>query len=215
MTDVLPAEPSRRLILLVDDDIHLLALLSKMLQIAHYDVRIATSAPMALSMLADGGREPDLAILDIQMPGMSGLELARLVRANSPVPFLFLSASDAEASVRSAIEQGAVGYLVKPIELNQLLPTVIAGLARGDEIRGLRDNEERLGQALQTGRETGMAVGVLMERYRLDREMAFRILRDQARSSQRKLNDVARELLDAGELLNSFNRRLPEVPRKQ
>lgn len=214
MTDVSPVDPARRLILLVDDDIHLLALLSKMLQMANYDVRIATSAPMALGMLADGGREPDLAILDIQMPGMSGLELARHVRANSAVPFLFLSASDTETSVRSATEQGAVGYLVKPIELNQLLPTVIAGLARGDEIRGLRDNEERLGHALQTGRETGMAVGMLMERYRLDRETAFRVLRDQARSSQRKLNDVARELLDAGELLNSFNRRLPDPPRK-
>ena len=109
---------------------------------------------------------------------------------------------------------GAVGYLVKPIELNQLLPTVIAGLARGDEIRGLRDNEERLGQALQNGRETGMAVGVLMERYRCDRETAFRALRDQARSSQRKLNDVARELLDSAELLNTFNRRLSEPARK-
>jgi response regulator NasT len=214
MSEVLPVDPSRRLILLVDDDIHLLALLSKMLQMAQYDVRIATSSAMALSLLSDGGREPDLAILDINMPGMSGLELARHVRANSAIPFLFLSASDAEASVRSATEQGAVGYLVKPIELNQLLPTVIAGLARGDEIRSLRDNEERLGQALQNGRETGMAVGVLMERYRLDRETAFRVLRDQARSSQRKLNDVARELLDAAELLNTFNRRLAEPPRK-
>lgn len=214
MSESLPVEAARRLILLVDDDIHLLALLSKMLQLANYDVRIATSAPMALGMLADGGREPDLAIFDIHMPGMSGLELARHVRANSAVPFLFLSASDTEAAVRSATEQGAVGYLVKPIELNQLLPTVIAGLARGDEIRGLRDNEERLGQALQHCRETGMAVGVLMERYRLDRETAFRSLRDQARSSQRKLNDVARELLDAAELLNSFKRRATEPPRK-
>lgn len=214
MNEAAPAAPPRRLILLVDDDIHLLALLSKMLQMANYDVRIATSAPMALGLLEDGGREPDLAILDINMPGMSGLELARQVRANTAIPFLFLSASDTEASVRSASEQGAVGYLVKPIELNQLLPTVIAGLARGDEIRGLRDNEERLGQALQNGRETGMAVGVVMERFRLDRETAFRVLRDQARSSQRKLNDVARELLDAAEALNNFNRRPPEPTRK-
>jgi CheY-like chemotaxis protein len=97
------------------NDIHLLALLSKMLQMANYDVRIATSAPMALGMLADGGREPDLAILDIQMPGMSGLELAAHVRANSPVPFLFVSAS--------ATEQGAVGCLVKPIEQVRAVPT--------------------------------------------------------------------------------------------
>jgi response regulator NasT len=56
--------------------------------------------------------------------------------------------------------------------------------------------------ALQHGRETGMAVGVLMERYKTDRETAFRALRDYARSHQRKLNDVAKELLDAVEMMS-------------
>ena len=199
-----------RLILLVDDDILMLALVSKALQAGGYDVRIATSAPMALGMLTDGGREPDLAIFDVNMPGMSGLELAQHVRANTAIPFMFLSASGTEQAVRQAAAEGAVGYLVKPLEMAQLGPALLAGLARGDEIRALRDAETRLTQAMRNGRETGMAVGVLMERCKTDRDSAFRALRDRARSQQRKVNDVAAEVLAAAELLNSMAARVAE-----
>lgn len=196
-----------RLILLVDDDLLILGLVSTQLQAAGYDVWMASSAPMAVGLLADGGREPDLAILDIGMPGMSGLELSQHMRTNTAIPFMFLSANEDAASIRQATANGAVGYLVKPLDLAQLVPAVQAGLARGDEIRGLRDSETRLTQALQSGRETGMAVGVMMERYKIDRESAFRMLRDHARSHQRKLNDVAGEVLAAAEALNSIGKR--------
>ena len=195
---------ARRLILLVDDDTLLLGLISQFLRVAGHEVRTATSAPMALDLLCDGGLDPDLAIFDIGMPGMSGLELAQHVRANTAIPFMFLSANGSAASVRQATANGAVGYLVKPIDFAQLAPAILAGLARGDEIRSLRKSEGRLSQALLNGRETGMAVGVLMERYKTDRETAFRALRDHARSQQRKVNDVAAELLSASESINAF-----------
>ncbi|MET0858472.1 MAG: response regulator [Telluria sp.] len=209
------ADGARRLILLVDDDVLLLGLISKFLHDAGYDVRIASSAPMALDLLADGVREPDLAIFDVNMPGMSGLDLARHVRANTDIAFMFLSANEDAESVRQAAAHGAVGYLVKPVNLAQLAPAIAAGLARGDEIRALRDAEGRLTQALQNGRETGMAVGILMERYRIDRETAFRALRGHARSQQRKLNDVAGDLLSAAESLNALSERLGPAVRKQ
>ena len=195
---------ARRLILLVDDDTLLLGLISQFLRAAGHEVRTATSAPMALDLLCDGGLDPDLAIFDIGMPGMSGLELAQHVRANTAIPFMFLSANGSAASVRQATANGAVGYLVKPIDFAQLAPAILAGLARGDEIRSLRKSEGRLSQALLNGRETGMAVGVLMERYKTDRETAFRALRDHARSQQRKVNDVAAVLLSASESINAF-----------
>jgi len=198
------SDDARRLILLVDDDVLLLGLISQFLRTAGHDVRTATSAPMALDLLCDGGRAPDLAIFDIGMPGMSGLELAQHVRANTAIPFMFLSANGSTASVRQATANGAVGYLVKPIDFAQLAPAILAGLARGDEIRSLRESEGRLSQALLHGRETGMAVGVLMERYKTDRETAFRALRDHARAQQRKVSEVAAELLSASESLNTF-----------
>jgi DNA-binding response OmpR family regulator len=203
-----PEATARRLILLVDDDVFILVLLGKFLEAAGYEVRIATSAEMALEMLLESGREPDLALLDVAMPGMSGLELARRLQEETTVPVMFLSADEDGDTVSQAAEYGAIGYLVKPIDMAQLGPSIRASLARADEIRALRSSQTKLTQALQNGRETGMAVGVLMERCKVDREQAFRLLRDHARSQQRKLNDVAADLLSAAEALNAFTARL-------
>lgn len=205
---VLAEPPARRLILLVDDDVFILGLLANFLEAAGYDVRIATSAEMALEMVGDSARTTDLALLDISLPGISGLELARRLQEETTIPVMFLSADEDAATVSQAAEYGAVGYLVKPIDLAQLGPSIKASLARSDEIRQLRTSHTRLTEALQHGREAGMAVGLLMERYRIDREQAFRILRDQARSQQRKINEVAAELLSAAEALNAFSARI-------
>jgi response regulator NasT len=196
-------EPARQ-ILLVDDDMMMLGLLSECLVYAGYDTRLASSAKMAIDMISEMGRKPDLAILDVTMPGMSGLDLARVLRADTGIPFMFLSASDDNEVIRQASEYGAVGYLVKPISHTSITPAVQAALARADEIDQLRQNELRLTTAVQTGRETGMALGVLMERYKIDSNTAFEILREHARSNRRKLNDVAHELLHAQDVMNSL-----------
>lgn len=194
------------LVLLVDDDPMILGLLARTLEAAGLRVRLASSGAQALALLDDGAL-PELAVLDITMPDMSGLELAAQLHG---VPHMFLSANDEQQVVEQAARSGAVGFLRKPIDLAQLLPAVRAGLARGAEIRGLRAEEQRLGQALREGRETGMAIGLLMERHRLDQLSALNLLREHARSSQRRLNDVARELLAAADTLNT----LGGAPRK-
>lgn len=201
----------RRLILLVDDDVLILGLLNKCLSQAGYEVRIATGGAMALSLIEGAVRQPDLALLDIAMPGMSGLELAEQLRARADIAVMFLSADDDQGTVRQAIDGGAVGYLVKPIDTARIVPSVQAALSRADDLRRLRGSELRLSQALQQGREVGMAVGVLMERYRTDRDSAFRALREHARSHQRKINDVAAELLDSAEAINAIGSALPKA----
>jgi response regulator NasT len=199
----LPADTTP-LILLVDDDPLILGLLASALEAAGLRVRQAGSGGQALALLADHSVQPQLAVLDITMPGMSGLELARQM---GDIPYMFLSANDDAGIAEQAAAAGAVGFLLKPIDPAQLLPAVRAALARGAEIQGLRAEEARLGQALRDGRETGMAVGMLMERYRIDRHAALRMLRTHARSQQRKLNDVATALLDAAETLNALTPR--------
>ncbi|MDM5181217.1 response regulator [Massilia sp. DJPM01] len=192
----------KRSLLLVDDDVLILGILNRVLTLGGYEVRVATSGPMALELLAHGAPAPDLALLDVSMPGMSGLELAQHLQAYGAIAVMFLSAEDDQATVRAAIDGGAVGYLVKPIDITRIVPSVQAGLARADELRELRGSESRLTLALQQGREVGMAVGILMERNKTDRETAFRALREHARSHQRKLNDVADDILQATEVLN-------------
>jgi len=199
-----PASP-RRLILLVDDDPLLLDFISTVLQHAGYDTVKAGSAPEAVQRVQEREADIALALLDITMPGMSGLELAQRLKEHTAVPFMFLSSVDDAETARQAASHGAVGFVVKPVDASRLLPAFEAGLARADEIRQLRRTEVNLSAALAAGRETSLAVGVLMARYQTDRNTAFEVLRDHARSNRRKINEVAEQIVAAEELLGSLH----------
>ena len=194
---------AKRLILIVDDDQLLLEFLGEVLRHAGYETALAHSAEVALQLIAQ--REPDLALLDIHMPGMSGLELAKRLHGETAVPFMFLSGSGDSESGKQAAAYGAVGYVVKPVDEGRLMPAFEAGLARADEIRQLRRTELNLNAALAAGRETSLAVGLLMGKFQTDRNTAFEVLRDHARSSRRKINEISSQLLLAEETLNGLH----------
>jgi len=193
-------EHTKPRLLLVDDDRLVLATLTEGLRDAGYEVTAAASAEQAIARMQDGG--VDLAILDVRMPGMDGLALSSLMREHSTVPFIFLSAHGDLDIVRQAAGNGALGFLLKPIDIPQLVPSIEAALARGAEISRLKDSELRLNTALSTEQKTRMAVGVLMERRRLDRRAAFETLRRMARSQRRKITLVADDIVRAVETLN-------------
>jgi response regulator NasT len=200
----------RRPILLVDDDPLLLDYIATVLQHAGYDTVCAASAPEALQRIAERETAHQesgfaLALLDITMPGMSGLDLARRLKDHTDVPFMFLSSVDDADTARQAASHGAVGFVVKPVDAARLLPAFESGLARADEIRQLRRTEANLNAALAAGRETSLAVGLLMARYQTDRNTAFEVLRDHARTQRRKINEVAEQIVAAEELLNSLH----------
>ena len=197
------APAAKRRILIVDDDAILLQFIDEVLRHAGYDTVAASSGAQAIAQIE--AREPDLALLDITMPGMTGLELARHLNELTSVPFMFLSAIGDTDSAKQAAAYGAVGYVVKPVDAEQLMAAFEAGLARADEIRQLRRTETNLNAALAAGRETSLAVGLLMGKFQTDRNTAFEVLRDHARSSRRKINEVADQLLAAEETLNSLH----------
>ena len=192
---------SKRSLLLVDDDRLVVATLARYLQRAGYDTRTAESAEEAEALLASGER-PDLAILDVRMPGRSGLELAQRLYALDHIPFMLLTASSEKAVVEQASACGALGFLVKPVDLPQIVPAVEAALARAVEIRDLRETRQQLQQALDAEREISVAVGITMMQYRLGRKAAFEVLRKSARSQCRKLADYANEVVRACDALH-------------
>ncbi|MDQ1834025.1 ANTAR domain-containing response regulator [Massilia scottii] len=197
------APVAKRRILIVDDDPLLLQFLNEVIGHAGYDTVTASSGEEALQQIVAG--EPDMALLDITMPGMTGLELAHHLKTHTTVPFMFLSAIGDSESSKQAAAYGALGYLVKPVDAERLMPAFEAGLARADDIRQLRRTELNLNAALAAGRETSLAVGLLMGKFQTDRNTAFEVLRDHARSSRRKINEVADQLLAAEETLNCLH----------
>ena len=173
-------------ILIADDDRVVLFTLAEGLREADFDVIEARDGLQALDLCR---REtPALALLDIRMPGLDGLELARRLREETSVPFLFFSAYSDEAFVRHAVESGALGYLLKPLNVPALLPMVRTALARSRDFSGLQD-------ALASNRTIATAVGMLMHAEGLDQPAAFEKLRQQARGQRRKLEDVATAMI--------------------
>lgn len=187
-------------LLFVEDDRLVLATLAKGLCAEGFEVESADSGEAALALAAE--RPFDLAVLDIRLPGISGIETARRLRAEYALPVLFLSAYGERELVEQAASEGGLGYVVKPVEVAQLVAAIEAALARARDLKALETGCIQLERALTGGRQTSIAVGILMERRGLSEQAAFEALRASARKSRRKLEDVCRELVEAVERLN-------------
>src|ERR1700758_1063015 len=117
---------SKGKILVVDDDRLVLATVTHGLAKAGYEIIDADNGDDAI-LLARQHR-PDLALLDIRMEGMSGFDVAAYLRESLQTPFMFLSAFADDATVAQVKALGAVAYLVKPLDISQIVPTVEAAL---------------------------------------------------------------------------------------
>ncbi|MBL8491281.1 MAG: response regulator [Rhodocyclaceae bacterium] len=186
---------------MVDDDRLVLSSLVLGLQDAGFRTFAAETVAEAEELLASG-IQPRLAILDMRLREGSGLQIAERLKELDHVPFMFLSAYRDDELVETATRLGALGYLVKPIDVAQLVPAVRAALARADEIRELRDNRRNLQQALDGDREISIAIGIAMVQHKLGRAEAFELLRRSARNQRRKLAELAKEVVAAQQALN-------------
>ncbi|QKT02616.1 response regulator [Ectothiorhodospiraceae bacterium 2226] len=186
-------------VLLADDDRLILTTLGQGLERAGFEVLRAPSGEEAVRLAEL--RRPDIALLDVRMPGIGGIEAARQL-GRAGIPVLFLSAYDDADTVREAVDEGAVGYLVKPVDVPKIVPSLRAALSVSEQLRRLRAEGEHLAVALASGRAVSVAVGLIMERYRLTQAGAFEALRAHARSQRRKVQEVAAELASASDALN-------------
>ncbi len=191
-------------ILVVDDDRLVLATVTHGLAQAGYDVIDADNGDEAILLARQ--HKPDLALLDIRMEGLSGFDVAAYLRDHLHVPFMFLSAFADDATVQKVKELGAVAYLVKPLDIGQILPTVAAALAQLPAHSAARAAVPAPAQGAADSMATldlvPLAVGVLMHRYSLQRATALERLRRMAADEQRSLADQAGRLVDAVELLS-------------
>ncbi|HSE82793.1 MAG TPA: response regulator [Gaiellaceae bacterium] len=141
------------------------------------------------------GEQPDLAILDVKMPGLDGIEAARRILAERPIPIVILTAYGQDELVSRAVEAGVFGYLVKPFRETDLLPAIQAARARHAELQELREEAESLAEALATRKVVERAKGLLMAREGLSEEDAFARLRRASQVSGRPMRVVAEALI--------------------
>jgi len=197
--EVIPAVPDvgvppTRKLLLVDDDRLVLATLTRGLEAAGFVVVAAESVTEAEDLLA-GGTRPDLAIVDVMMPERSGLELAQRLHELDHIPFILLTATADAQVVEQATQDGALGYVVKPVDVPQLVPAIEAALARASDLQDLRMTQRQLQAALDADRDINVAIGIVMVKSQLGRSAAFDQLRKTARARRVKLPTLASELI--------------------
>ncbi|MBI4213982.1 MAG: response regulator transcription factor [Chloroflexi bacterium] len=117
-------------VLIVEDDYRIAAFIQRALAQAGYQVKLAADGNAALA--AAGSEPPDVVVLDVMLPGLDGLEVARQLRAGGGTPILMLTARDAVEDRVEGLDAGADDYLVKPFALEELLARLRALLRRRD-----------------------------------------------------------------------------------
>jgi response regulator NasT len=184
-------------ILVVDDDRLVLATVTHGLSQAGYEVIDADNGDDAILLARE--HRPALALLDIRMEGKSGFDVAQTLRDAYRIPFMFLSAFSDEATLAQVKALGALAYLIKPLDVGQIVPSVEAAFAR------LRSAEPALpslpASADILADPLPLAVGVLMHRHSLTRAQAWQRLQRLAQEQELPLAEQAQRLLTAVEEL--------------
>ena len=134
---------------------------------------------------------PDLAVLDVKMPRLDGIESARRILDERPIPIVIVSAYTEQSLVDRAAEAGVFGYLSKPFREEDLLPAIATARARFGQLAAVRDQVETLAEALAARKVIERAKGILMAKDGLTEDAAFARLRKASQTSGRPLKLIA------------------------
>ena len=142
---------------------------------------------------------PDLAILDIKMPGLDGLAAAREITSDRQAAVLILTAFSQRDLIEQARDAGALAYLVKPFQRSELIPAVEVALGRFREMQALFDQNSTLEDQLETRKLVDRAKGLLMDDHAFSEADAFSWIQKRAMEDRRTMRSVAEQII-AGEL---------------
>ena len=143
--------------------------------------------------------QPDLVILDIKMPGMGGLEAARLITEDRLAAVLILTAFSQRDLIVQARDAGALAYLVKPFQRSDLVPAIEVALGRFAELRALQEQSADLEERLANRKLLDRAKGILMDECGLGEQDAFRFIQTTAMAERTTMRQVAERII-AGDL---------------
>ena len=143
--------------------------------------------------------QPDVAIFDIKMPGMDGLEAARAVSDEKICPVVMLTAFSQREVIEQARDAGALAYLMKPFQKTDLIPAIELAIGRFAELKLLSGERDELDEQLKLRKTLDRAKGMLIDKYAMSEQSAFDFIQKLAMSSRSKMKDVADRVI-AGEI---------------
>lgn len=154
----------------------------------------AADGAEALALVRE--HNPDVAILDIKMPNVDGLTAARDIVAERLAAVVILTAFSQRELIDQARDAGALSYLVKPFQRQELVPAIELAIARFRELVALSDQTELLSEQLESRKVVDRAKGRLMDEHGMSEQDAFRFLQKTAMASRSAMKDVAADVID-------------------
>ena len=188
-----------RVLIADDESIRLLSLRAQLTALGHQVIAEASTGEEAAALAES--RLPDLAILDIKMPRMDGIEAAERITQMRPIPIILLTAYSEAQLVERAAQANISAYLMKPVSEEDLLPAITLALTRFKQFQALHQEVADLREALEARRVIEKAKGILMRRLNLTEDEAFRRLQRQSQEGNRKLAQVAEAIVVADQML--------------
>lgn len=143
--------------------------------------------------------QPDVAIFDIKMPGMDGLDAARVVSSEKICPVVMLTAFSQREVIEQARDAGALAYLVKPFQKTDLVPAIELAIGRFLEMKTLSGERDALDEQLELRKLLDRAKGLLIDQHSLSEQAAFDFIQKMAMSKRMRMRDVAVAVL-SGEI---------------
>ena len=144
-------------------------------------------------------QKPDVVILDIKMPVMTGLEAAKLIADTKICPIVMLTAFSQREIIEQARDAGALAYLVKPFQKSDLVPAIELAIARFAEMRALTGEVAALGAHLEVRTLVDRAKGILIDKHSMSENDAFAFIQKLAMSERTKMGEIAERII-AGSL---------------
>lgn len=144
------------------------------------------------------GSFPDMAILDVAMPGMDGITAAIEIRKKLKIPIMLLTSACDGATVKRATASGIAAFLAKPLRQQDLLPAIEIALQHVEEVETLKEKIDDLRELIENRKIIEKAKGLLMEKNHVSEAEAYRIMQKSAMDKRKTLRQVADRLLKEG-----------------
>lgn len=187
----------RKLRIVIADDEPIIRLdLKKMLEDCGYEV-VGEAGDGAKAVELARALKPDVAILDIRMPEMDGIDAARIITEEKIAPVLLLTAYSQIDLVHRAKEAGVYSYLVKPFKEADLMPQIEVTVARWEAYLQIERTAHELEDKLETRKAVDRAKGILMDQYGLKEQEAFRRIQVQSMNTRKTMREIAEAIIIA------------------
>lgn len=183
-------------VLIADDEPIIRLDLKNMLEGLGYEV-IAEAGDGVSAVEAARTLKPDVAILDIKMPSMDGIDAANILNSEKIAPVVLLTAFSDLDLINRAKEAGVFAYLVKPFRENDLCPAIEIAISRYKEFLALEEEVSELEDKLETRKMVERAKGILMDQYGLKEQEAFRRIQLQSMNTRKTMREIAEAIIIA------------------